>query len=269
MGLPSLLVHDEAPPSAASEAPALATVSDGVRLADRQIVLAELGGRRLTRVAATLAQAGASVHIVADIAGTRRSAALLGRDAGVLMDAPAMTMSLSGCITALRSQAAVVLISATATAEERIALLRSGADHVLGTTQPGELVAALAAVLRRAGGPLAPTSDILCCGALSVHLATRTATRAGQVLTLTALEFDLLAYFIRHAGQALTRERLLAGVWGYDIGGLETVTVHLRRLRKKIEADPSRPVLLETVWGVGYRLVHAADTSATTAVQPC
>jgi DNA-binding response OmpR family regulator len=95
-----------------------------------------------------------------------------------------------------------------------------------------------------------------------VHLPTRQGTCGGRLLSLTALEFDLLAYFIAHAGEALGRERLLADVWGYDIGGLETVTVHVRRLRKKIESDPSRPLMLETVWGVGYRLALGADESA-------
>lgn len=88
----------------------------------------------------------------------------------------------------------------------------------------------------------------------------------GRCLTLTALEFGLLAYFMTKAGQALTRERLLADVWGYDVGGLDTVTVHVRRLRMKIEVDPSRPALLRTVWGTGYRL--EAGTDATPARAP-
>lgn len=148
----------------------------------------------------------------------------------------------------------MLLVSADATAAERIHLLRCGADHVLAAPEPEELVAVLAAVLRRADvQPLVRVPELLSSGALSVHLPTRAGTCGGRLLSLTALEFDLLACFIAHAGEALGRGRL-ADVWGYDIGGLETVTVHVRRLRKKIEQHPSRPLMLQTVWGIGYRL---------------
>jgi DNA-binding response OmpR family regulator len=118
-----------------------------------------------------------------------------------------------------------------------------------------EVVAALTAVLRRAARRAQePAADVIAAGDLSVHLAARVATVAGQALRLTSLEFDLLAYFVARPGRSITRERLLRDVWGYDIGGLDTVTVHVRRLRTKIELDPSRPQHLQTVWGVGYRL---------------
>lgn len=223
------------------------------------MVLAELGGRRLGAVTAALERAGASVRVVTGLAEARRGAALLGPATAVILDSPANTQPLWEGMKALSRQDAVLLVSATATATERVTLLRRGADHVLSAPDPEELVATLVAVLRRAGPPgHTKAPELLSCGAISVHRSTRTATSAGAVLTLTALEFDLLAYFVCHAGQALTRERLLADVWGYEIGGLETVTVHLRRLRMKIEADPSRPVLLRTVWGVGYRMVSGA-----------
>jgi DNA-binding response OmpR family regulator len=230
-------------------------------LGERSVIVAELGRRGLGALSAALKRAGASVQVVSELTGVRRSAALLGQSAAVIIDAPANTPSLWEGISALSRQDAVLLVSATATSGERIALLRRGADYVLSAPEPDELVAALVAVLRRvelSGTTKAPES--LCCGPISVHLPTRTAASSGDVLTLTALEFDLLAYFVRHAGEALSRERLLADVWGYDIGGLETVTVHLRRLRCKIEADPSRPELLQTVWGVGYRMA-AGDRS--------
>jgi len=70
---------------------------------------------------------------------------------------------------------------------------------------------------------------------------------------LTTKEFDLLSCFVRHSGKALKRDRLLAEVWGYTVGEASTVTVHVRRLRSKVEADPNRPELIQTVWGVGYR----------------
>jgi DNA-binding response OmpR family regulator len=158
-------------------------------------------------------------------------------------------------MSAFRAQDAVLVLTANATRAERIALLRAGADHVLRTDDPGELIACLLAVLRRLrGGEVVLTAEPLQVGDLCLDHSSRMVTSAGRCLTLTALEFHLLAYFMAKAGQALTRERLLADVWGYDIGGLDTVTVHVRRLRMKIEVEPSRPVLLRTVWGTGYRL---------------
>ncbi|HEY3199235.1 MAG TPA: helix-turn-helix domain-containing protein, partial [Actinomycetes bacterium] len=76
----------------------------------------------------------------------------------------------------------------------------------------------------------------------------------GQPLQLTGREFDLLAFFLANPGRAFGRAELLQKVWGWSFGDQSTVTVHVRRLREKIEADPANPVLLATVWGVGYRL---------------
>ena len=77
--------------------------------------------------------------------------------------------------------------------------------------------------------------------------------RGDEVVALTAKEFDLLAHLIRHPRRAFRREELLEGVWGFHYGDTSTVTVHVRRLREKIETDPSRPRYVCTVWGVGYR----------------
>ncbi|HEY6934501.1 MAG TPA: winged helix-turn-helix domain-containing protein [Marmoricola sp.] len=88
---------------------------------------------------------------------------------------------------------------------------------------------------------------------LTLDTATRSATRAGREIRLTAREFDLLHYFITHPGEVLTREELLREVWGWSFGDPSTVTVHVRRLREKVEDDPGRPERLLTVWGVGYR----------------
>jgi DNA-binding response OmpR family regulator len=233
------------------------------------VILAELRGRSLTAVAAALEAAGASVHAVADVAAGRRCAAVLGTSAVVVIETTPGGSSMSEGLAALSRQDAVLLVVASATAVQRTHLLRNGADHVLDTPDPEEVVAALAAVLRRAGlQPVVKAPELLSSGPLSVHMATRTATCDGRVLSLTALEFDLLAYLVSHAGDALSRERLLADVWGYSIGGLETVTVHVRRLRKKIEADPSRPALLQTVWGVGYRLVDHSCADDEQAALP-
>lgn len=90
-------------------------------------------------------------------------------------------------------------------------------------------------------------------GDLALDAAQRTATRAGRSLRLTAREYDLLHYLITHPGVVLSREDLLREVWGWSFGDDSTVTVHVRRLREKIEDDPGHPVHLVTVWGLGYR----------------
>lgn len=84
----------------------------------------------------------------------------------------------------------------------------------------------------------------------------------GTELALTLREFDLLTFLLRHPGQAFGREELMREVWGWEFGDLSTVTVHVRRLRGKVEDDPARPRLIQTVWGLGYRLdVPAGDAA--------
>lgn len=228
--------------------------SESPQLQGRAVLFARRAGRPLLEVHAALALAGAIVLDVANLSEARRSAALLGPRAAVVFDLPAVGEP-ARVPSALRVQDAVLLLSATVTPRQRVDLLRAGADHVLSGERPEEVLACLAAVLRRTpDGPPADVTQVLRVGPLSVHLPTRTATVSGRLLGLTALEFDLLAYFLAHAGQPLRRERLLADVWGYDYGGLDTVTVHVRRLRVKIEQDPARPLYLTTVWGRGYRL---------------
>jgi DNA-binding response OmpR family regulator len=90
-------------------------------------------------------------------------------------------------------------------------------------------------------------------GPFALDLAAHEVRMNGDALVLTAREFDLLAHLIGRPYRALSREELLKSVWGWDFGDLSTVTVHVRRLREKIETDPTRPRLLKTVWGVGYR----------------
>jgi DNA-binding response OmpR family regulator len=254
--------------------PSTATDSEpagsGVGLRGRHVVLVSLSGRSLLGLRTALAGAGARVVDASDLSGARRHAAILGPSAALVIDMPRETEAVRVGMTALSGQDAVLLLTATAkataTGAQRIALLRAGADHVLTTDEPGEVIAYLASVLRR-GRPdhTVREVDVLRVADLCLDLNTRTATAAGRCLTLTALEFALLAYFMTKAGQALTRQRLLADVWGYDLGGLDTVTVHVRRLRMKIEVDPSRPALLRTVWGTGYRLETGTDTTPVTA----
>jgi len=236
------------------------TAGSGVRLRGRHVVLVSLSGRSLLGLRTAFAGAGARVVDASNLGGARRHAAVFGPSAVVVIDLPPRTEALRVGVTALSGQDAVLLLTATATGAERIALLHAGADHVLSTDDSGEVIACLSSVLRRSRSEhTAGEVDILRVGDLCLDLNTRTAAAAGRCLTLTALEFGLLAYFMARAGQALTRERLLADVWGYEVGGLDTVTVHVRRLRMKIEVDPSRPALLRTIWGTGYRLEAGTD----------
>jgi two-component system response regulator ResD len=159
----------------------------------------------------------------------------------------------------LRANGSLPVVMLTARGEEidRVVGLELGADdYVTKPFSPRELVARVKAVLRRSpafasdGGSPPP----LVAGELRLDPAARTVTLAGTPLTLTSREFDLLAFLLRHVNQVFTREQLLDQVWGYTFAGdLSTVTVHIRRLREKIEQDPARPALLQTVWGVGYR----------------
>ena len=167
----------------------------------------------------------------------------------------------------LRALAPVPVIMLTARGDEadRVIGLELGADdYVSKPFSPKELTARVKAVLRRATGPLigvgqAPGS--LSVDDIHVDLAGREATAAGRRLVLTAREFELLAFMMRNRGRAFRRDELLQEVWGYSTGDTSTVTVHVRRLREKIERDPGRPEHLVTVWGVGYRFDSLPDSA--------
>jgi len=94
---------------------------------------------------------------------------------------------------------------------------------------------------------------VLTAGDLCVHVPAREVRFSDQPVSLTAREFDLLLFLMLHPHRVFRREDLLEQVWGYTLGDTSTVTVHVRRLREKIERDPSAPTMIQTVWGVGYR----------------
>jgi DNA-binding response OmpR family regulator len=146
----------------------------------------------------------------------------------------------------------VIMLTALGSEADRVVGLERGADdYVVKPFSPRELALRVDSVLRRAGGGNS-LPDLLSDGDLVVDGRRHEATLAGRVLSLTSREFDLLRYLVAHPGVAFSRDQLLAEVWGWSFGDSSTVTVHVRRLREKIEADPTRPRRLLTVWGVGY-----------------
>lgn len=160
----------------------------------------------------------------------------------------------------LRAASPVPVIMLTARGDEadRVVGLELGADdYVAKPFSVKELTARVKAVLRRASGPLAGstpgTPAVLSDGDLEVDVVGRLVRRSGEPVTLTAREFELLVFLMRQPGRAFEREEILRQVWGYSYGDTSTVTVHVRRLREKIEPDPSDPTRIATVWGVGYR----------------
>jgi DNA-binding response OmpR family regulator len=158
----------------------------------------------------------------------------------------------------IRSRSALPVIMLTARGEEadRIVGLELGADdYVTKPFSPRELAARVRTVLRRAG-PAHGAHERLAFGDLRLDASSREVRRGADEVRLTAKEFDLLWFLAGHPRRVFSRDQLMAGVWGYEAAlDTGTVTVHMRRLREKIERDPSRPDHLQTVWGVGYRFV--------------
>ena len=158
----------------------------------------------------------------------------------------------------LRSEAPVpvIMLTARGAEEDRILGLELGADdYVAKPFSPRELVARVKAVHRRAVGTISahrplPLIDV---GDLRIDAAAREVQRDGTPVALTARELDLLVFFASHPRMAYRRDELLEHVWGYTVGDASTVTVHVRRLREKIEHDPTNPRHIITVWGTGYR----------------
>ena len=151
----------------------------------------------------------------------------------------------------------VIMLTAKGDEEERIIGLGVGADdYVVKPFSPRELAARVTAVLRRVeeSAPQDPTQPVLTFDGLTVDPNKREARVGGGPVTLTAREFDLLHYLATSPGRVYTRDHLMETVWGYTFAAeTSTVTVHMRRLREKIEPDPANPHYLQTVWGVGYK----------------
>jgi two-component system response regulator ResD len=154
-----------------------------------------------------------------------------------------------------RSELPVIMLTARGEEADRIVGLELGADdYVTKPFSPRELVARVRTILRRSSAP-DQLHERVRVGDIEIDAAAREVGKGGHALKLTAREFDLLLFLARHPRRVFSRDQLMSRVWGYEPAfDSGTITVHVRRLREKIEDDPARPRHLETVWGVGYRL---------------
>jgi DNA-binding response OmpR family regulator len=222
-------------------------------------------------VAAYLDRAGFGVEVVAD---GRDAVASVARRRPDLVLLDLMLPGLDGLEVCRRLRAShpalpVVMLTARGEEHDRIAGLELGADdYVTKPFSPRELVLRVESVLRRArvvpgvgtprpggagGASLPDAPDLLVDGDLTVDVTGRRVHLGDDEPVLTTREFDLLAWFVRHPGRVFTRTELMRSVWGWDYGDESTVTVHVRRVREKVETDPAAPRRLVTVFGVGYR----------------
>jgi DNA-binding response OmpR family regulator len=221
-----------------------------VLIVDDEPTIAEVVSRYLER-------AGYRTRIAGDGAEALRAAAAQRPDLVVL---DLMLPGVDGLrvMRRLRDQDAepigVILLTAKGEESDRVIGLRLGADdYVVKPFSPVELVARVDAVLRRVEKPTEAVAAVE-LGEIRIEPASRQVFARGEEVTLTQREFDVLLFMARHPGQVFSREQLMDAVWQYSFyTDTSTVTVHIRRLRAKLETDPARPRHIETVWGVGYR----------------
>jgi DNA-binding response OmpR family regulator len=215
----------------------------------------------LTRDSAPLAQSKARILVVDDEPNIRDVVEqYLRREGYETLSASDGEEAIAKAVAARRIQAIrdVPIIMLTAKSEEMDKLVGLGVgadDYVTKPFSPRELVARIQAVLRRTQKrPLQP-GDVVQVGSVRINPTLRRVERNGQPVELTAREFDLLLFLASNPGQVFTREQLLDHVWDFHFAGdTGTVTVHVRRLREKLELDPVRPQYVKTVWGVGYKV---------------
>ena len=154
-----------------------------------------------------------------------------------------------------RERTSVILLTAKGEPADRIVGLQRGADdYVVKPFSPGELVARVDAVMRRVDPPPEAEQDSIVFDGLEIDPVAHRVVVRGKDVQLTVREYALLHFLARHPGQVFSRDQLMDAVWQFTFyTDTSTVTVHVRRLRSKIELDPSEPRWLQTVWGVGYR----------------
>lgn len=249
------MVKDTSTGNAGTPCPPEGDVPGRILVVDDDATIAEVVTRYLER-------AGHQVACVRDGCEALRRAATLAPDLVVL---DLMLPGIDGfeVCRRLRERGPVAVVMLTALGEEvdRVVGLETGADdYVTKPFSPRELALRVRSVLRRVRGPLHPPGQgVLHDGGLVVDVGAHTVSLDAAAVTLTAREFDLLAFLLRHPRQAFTRAQLLERVWGWTFGDLSTVTVHVRRLREKVEDDPTAPRRIVTVWGVGYRYEPGAS----------
>jgi DNA-binding response OmpR family regulator len=166
----------------------------------------------------------------------------------------------------------VIMLTALGQESDRVVGLEYGADdYVVKPFSPRELALRVGRVLDRSRGTQPPSGSEPAAsadGQLSADPMSRSARSRGRELALTSREFDLLLFLLRHPGQVFSRAEMMERVWGWSFGDQSTVTVHVRRLREKIEPDPARPTRIVTVWGVGYRLDPGASAGPGAPTPP-
>ena len=200
-------------------------------------------------------------HDVVSAADGEEALDLFRRDDPDLVVLDLMLPKLNGLEVCRRMQAErrvpLIMLTARGEEEERIVGLSLGADdYVVKPFSPRELAARVTAVLRRMGDSPTASADekVLVFDGLRIDPNTREVLVRGESATLTAREFDLLYHLATSPGRVYTRDHLMEVVWGYAFSiDTSTVTVHVRRLREKVESDPAHPRYLQTVWGVGYK----------------
>ncbi len=208
-----------------------------------------------------LSREGFRVGIAADGESALQAFAAQSPDL-VLLDLMLPKLSGMEVFKRLRAERAVPVIMLTARGDEldRVLGLELGADdYIVKPFSPREVVARVKNVLRRAEPSPGGTEKAVTYGNLRIDPSTRSVNLGERTVDLTGKEFDLLLFLVRHPGQVFTRAQLLDKVWGYEFyGDASTVTVHIRRLREKIEDNPAEPRHLATVWGIGYKFEKEA-----------
>ena len=228
----------------------MAHVRGSVLVVDDEPTIGEVVSRYLER-------AGYATRVAGD---GDRALALHGERAADLIVLDLMLPGVDGLEVMRRIRSdrtrrpAIILLTAKGEESDRIVGLSLGADdYVVKPFSPAELVARVDSVLRRVD-PEPEHEPPLQFGSLRIEPAARRVLVDGEECALTVREYELLLFLARHPAQAFSRQALMDRVWGYSFyTDTSTVTVHIRRLREKIEADPSMPRYVCTVWGVGYR----------------
>jgi two-component system, OmpR family, response regulator ResD len=225
-------------------------VRGSVLVVDDEATIAEIVSRYLDRAGYEVAVAGDGSSALAHVAERRPDLVVLD----LMLPGIDGLEVMRRLRDVERDHMAIVLLTAKGEETDRVSGLRLGADdYVVKPFSPAELVARVDAILRRVDTTPEQQPAIAFDG-LTIDPSARRVRVREQDIALTQREFELLLFMARHPGQAFTRQQLMDQVWHYSFyTDTSTVTVHIRRLRSKIEVDPERPRFLETVWGVGYR----------------